>query len=101
MNIEFVRTGGFAGMRLTANIDSKDLPKEQAAALEKLVVEARFFELPAEIKPDSPAPDRFDYRVVIDSGRKKNSINVSDAVIPESLQPLLDHLTALAMTSKK
>lgn len=101
MNIEFVRSGGFAGMRLTANIDSKKLPQDQAAALYKLVEEASFFDLPAEMKPDTPGPDRFEYQVVINSKGKKNSITVSDAVIPDSLQPLVDYLTKLAMTVKK
>jgi hypothetical protein len=101
MNIEFVRSGGFTGVRLTANIDSAKLSQEQAATLDKLVTEAGFFELPAEIKPDNLRPDRFEYQVVINSRGKKNSITVSDAVIPESLQPLVDYLTKLAVTGKK
>jgi hypothetical protein len=101
MQIEFVRTGGFAGMRLAASIDTQQLEAEQASTLDKMITEAGFFELPEQIKPASPGPDRFEYQVVISSGGMKHSINVSDAVMPDSLRPLIDLITRLAMSSKK
>ena len=35
MRIEFVRSGGFAGLFLTANIDLQTLSPEESAAFEK------------------------------------------------------------------
>jgi Emfourin len=101
MHIEFVRSGGFAGLRLAASLDTQQLGADIASTLEKLVAEAGFFTLPEQIKPASPGPDRFEYQVTISSGAQKHSINVSDAVVPEALRPLLDFLTTLAMSGKK
>ena len=101
MHIEFVRSGGFAGLRLATTIDTQQLGAEVASALDKMVAEAGFFALPEQIKPASPGPDRFEYQVTISSGAQKHSINVSDAVVPEPLRPLLDFLTTQAMSGKK
>ena len=101
MRIEFVRSGGFAGMRLAATIDTQDLPAGQGATLEKMIAETGFFDLPEQIKPASPGPDRFEYQVQVSSAAQKHSINVSESVMPERLRPLFDLLTSLAMSSKK
>ena len=101
MHIEFVRSGGFAGIRLAASIDSKNLPPEQAATLNKMITDTGFFDLPEQIAPTKPAPDRYMYQVVVTSAGQTHSVNVSEAVIPDRLRPLLDFLTTLAMSSKK
>jgi len=101
MHIEFVRSGGFAGMRLAASIDSQNLAAVQASTLDKLITDSGFFDLPEQIKPPSPGPDRFEYQVDISSAGQTHSVNVSEAVIPDRLRPLLDFLTTLAMSSRK
>lgn len=101
MKIDFARSGGFAGIRLTASIDTRQLLAEQASTLEKLIEESGFFDLPAQIKPTSPGPDRFEYQVAISSNGQTHSVNVSDAVVPERVRPLLDLLTTIAMSGKK
>jgi hypothetical protein len=101
MHIEFVRSGGFAGIKLSASLDTQQLLPEQSSTLEKLVADAGFFDLPAQIKPASPGPDRFEYQVVISSAGKTHSISVGDAVVPERARPLLDFLTTLAMSGKR
>ena len=100
MRIEFVRSGGFAGMRLTCNVDTSDLPQEQASSLDKLVSDAGFFELPETLAPKSPMPDRFEYRLTVDGAEQSHSVVVSDAAAPESLRPLLNYLTTLAIAGK-
>lgn len=101
MHIDFTRTGGFAGIRLTTTVDTQDLAAEQASTLDKLVSDAGFFKLPEQLQSASPAPDRFQYALTISSGQQTHSITVNDAAAPESLRPLLNYLTTLAMVSKK
>ena len=101
MRIEFTRTGGFAGMRLVTSVDTEQLPAEQASTLDKLVGDAGFFELPENLAPATPAPDRFEYHLTVDSVQKTHSIDVNEAGAPDSLRPLLNYLTTLAMASKK
>ena len=101
MNIEFVRSGGFAGIRLAGSFDTQQLLPEQASTLDKLIEDAGFFSLPGQIRPGSTGPDRFQYKVVITSAGKTHSIMVDDSVMPDKLRPLIDYLTNLAITSKK
>jgi hypothetical protein len=67
MHIEYVRSGGFGGIRLTGSFDTENLPPEQAATLGKLIDGASFFRLSEQIKPTLPVPDQFEYRVTISS----------------------------------
>lgn len=100
MHIEFVRTGGFAGIRLTTTVDTEQLPQEQASTLDRLISDAAFFKLPEKILPQSPAPDRFVYQVTV-AADQTHSITVSDAAAPEPLRPLLNYLTTLAMVNRR
>ncbi len=101
MHIEFARTGGFAGIRLATTVDTQELPSEQASTLDRLISDADFFRLPEQLLPASPAPDRFEYKVTIATEDATHSVVVSDPATPESLRPLLNYLTTLAMVSKK
>ncbi len=101
MRIDFTRTGGFAGIQLTNNVDTAELPPDQAAALEKLIGEAGFFSLPERLMPDRPVPDRFEYEVTVTSGEQTHTVVVNDAAAPASLKPLLNYLTTLAIVHRK
>ena len=101
MHIDFKRSGGFAGMRLACSLDTDELPDEQAAELHRLVGEASFFELPKELALEQPQPDRFEYQVKVDAGKQQHAVTVSEAAAPESLRPLLNYLTTLAIVRRK
>ena len=100
MHIGFVRSGGFAGMLLVANIDSQSLPAEELSILESEVAEAAFFDLPERIVPASPMPDSFEYEISVSSSNQTHTIRVGEALVADSLRPLIDHLTNLARTGK-
>lgn len=100
MRIDFTRTGGFAGIRLTTSVETTELPPDQATNLHQLIDNAGFFNLPEKLMPDKPAPDRFDYRLTVASAQQTHSIEVNDAAAPQSLRPLLNYLTTMAMVSK-
>ncbi len=101
MQIEFVRTGGFAGLRLTESIDTQELPQEQASNVEAMIRDSGFFELPEKLLPPSPAPDRFEYRVTVSTNMQSHTIVASEILVPDRLRPLLNYLTTLAMTAKR
>ena len=101
MYIEYVRSGGFAGIRLKGSFDTEKLPPEQATTLGNLIEGAGFFRLSDQIKATSPGPDQFEYRVTISSAEQTHSVVVDESVIPASLRPLLDYLTTLVISSKK
>jgi hypothetical protein len=101
MQIEFLRTGGFAGLRLAGSFDTAKLRPDQSTILDKLITDSGFFDLPEKIKPTSPGSDQFVYRVVISSSGQTHTISVDESVVPGPLRPLLDYLTTLATSSKK
>ncbi|MBI3739522.1 MAG: hypothetical protein HY258_10795 [Chloroflexi bacterium] len=100
MKIDFVRSGGFAGLRLAVNVDTQTLPADQSAALEKLIRDSGFFNLPEQIKSPSGGADRFEYRLTISDAGRSHSVTVSEAAMPESLRPLIDRLTEMAKSPR-
>lgn len=100
MRIEFVRSGGFAGVRLAATIDTTRLSPGQADDLEKLIQNAGFFDLPEKVTGDAKARDLYQYRITVTSTRGAHSVLASEDAVPDRLRPLLNYLTTLA-TSKQ
>lgn len=95
MIIQFERTGGFAGLTQQTTIDSETLAPQEKQSLHSLVEAASFFELPGKISAPSQAADRFAYRLMIEAEGKSHTVEVSEAAVPEQLQPLIQHLTRL------
>ncbi len=96
MRVSFERTGGFAGMRVTATIDSESLPPEEERKLRHMVEATDFFQLPATLQAPTPGADRFVYRLTVESDGQRHTVEASDAAVPSSLRPLLEWLTAAA-----
>ncbi|MEP7289221.1 MAG: protealysin inhibitor emfourin [Chloroflexota bacterium] len=95
MRLTFERSGGFAGMRLTASVDTDTLPAEEAAALNREVAVAHVFDLPAVLNAPSGA-DQFSYTLTVEANGKQHTIEANEGGVPETLRPLLQHLTSLA-----
>jgi hypothetical protein len=100
MRIEFVRSGGFAGLFLTANIDLQTLPPDESATFEREINDTAFFELPEQIKSSFPMPDRFEYQITVTSPQRTHTVTVSESLVTDALRLLVDHLTDLARTGK-
>jgi hypothetical protein len=101
MRIHFVRTGGFAGMRLANTIDSEELPEEEIQALVSELDNANFFELPQFLSGGQGGADRFQYEITVDDGRQKHTVAAAESSLPGNVQPLVQHLERLARTNKK
>jgi hypothetical protein len=98
MKIDFVRTGGFAGLRLALTLDTAGLPADEAARIRLLVQESGYFELDGGFPPAAPAPDRFEYRLAIESRtRGRHAVILPESSVTDRMRPLLNKLTALAM----
>jgi hypothetical protein len=92
MNIHFERSGGFAGLRLSHDLDSAELSPEDGKELERLVDTAHLFELPETIRAVNPGPDRFQYKLTMKAGPREHTVAVDEAAVPDSLRPLLNWL---------
>jgi hypothetical protein len=96
MRIQFERTGGFAGMRTAATIDTNSLSPGDRQELQQLVEAAGFFKLPPEVAGRPQRADQFQYKLTVESEGQQHTVEVGEASAPESLRPLLRKLTALA-----
>ncbi len=96
MIIRMERSGGFAGMTLSAEIDTEQLDERERLALQELVKSADFCNLPAHIKGPNVGSDRFMYVISIEDGDKTHTVDVSEGGMPEELQPLVNRVTLLA-----
>ena len=99
MRITFLRTGGFAGMRLSSTVDTQALPAEDARLLEALVETAGFFKLPASIPAPAGGADRFQYHIAVEAPAGQHAVDVSETALPNELKPLVERLMALARSS--
>lgn len=94
--IKFERTGGFANMRLAADLDMHDLPEEQADTLKELLDDLDFAELPAKLNSDKTMPDQFTYTITVEVGKWRHTVITSDAPEDEKMQELLELLNRIA-----
>ena len=95
MKISYRRTGGFAGMVMSFDIDTESLTAEEAEEIQELVDDADFFELPKIIPSTAAGVDRFQYKLTIE-----HTIEVGEAAVPETLEPLLDKLRVLSRKTR-
>lgn len=100
MHIDFSRSGGFSGLRLTISIDVEQLAGDEAATVKKLIDQAGFFNLPARLDTGTAGADRFEYKVSITAIDRSHTVVMSESAVPDRVQPLIDHLTSLARTRK-
>jgi hypothetical protein len=95
IQIEFRRSGGLAGISLTATTTADQLSDEQAAQLRDLLA------APAPRQPPGDAPgqggaDRFQYQLDLDDGQRHRSFAWDESQVPEPIRPVLRALTRLA-----
>ena len=94
--IKFERTGGFAGMRLAADIEPDKLSEEQNQALLNVLDALDFPELPEQMIGDSPIPDEFTYTITVEAEDWQHTVVTGDASAPEKMQELLQMLDRIA-----
>lgn len=93
MKIRFERSGGFAGMTMSVDIDANALSDVEREALMTHVSNAEFFALPATIDdPATTGADRYSYRITIESNDRSHTVQCTDGSAPASLAPLLGWL---------
>src|SRR3954451_16274062 len=95
MKIQLERGGGFvpAATRRSVTIDSDNLPADDAARLRDLVAAAALPSLAAAARPTSPPrPDPFHYRVVVEDGNQRYSVDAADPDLTPAFRSLVNWL---------
>lgn len=90
MRVSVVRSGGVAGMRRSATLDTDSLDPKQAEDLRRLVLDAN---LPDLGEPTiSTAADRFHYTLTVEDGARRESVMFPEERVPERLRELFELL---------
>jgi hypothetical protein len=92
MRIEFTRSGGFAGLRISRVLDTDAMPEAQALELKQLVESADFFGLPESFS--SGGADKFQYKITIESDGRTHTVEADERAVPPALAPLVKRLEA-------
>ncbi len=82
-------------MRMTTTVDTESLSAEKADEIREMVSAARFFELPSAISTPTPGVDRFIFKLTVETGGRRHTVEVSEGAVPETLRPLLEQLIAM------
>lgn len=98
--ISYERSGGFAGLTNSINIDSDTLQADEKEKLLQLIEEANFFNLEILVDSSAHSVDRFNHKISIESGILNRTIELSDAAIPDQLVPLVNYLSRKARSSR-
>ena len=93
--IKYERTGGFAGIRLAADIDVNELPEDQKKEILNLLDDMDFEELPEKLAGKMPVPDEFVYSIVIESKEREYKVLAGETALPNDMHPLLEILETI------
>lgn len=93
--IKFERTGGFAGIRLAAEIEMDELPEEQRHEILELLDEMDFEELSDKLTGAVSFPDGFAYAISVESEKREYRIVTDESALPADMQPLVEILESI------
>lgn len=93
--IKFERTGGFAGIRLAAEIEMDELPEEQRHEILELLDEMDFEELSDKLTGAVSFPDGFAYAISVESEKREYRIVTDESALPADMQPLIEILEGI------
>ena len=88
--VEVTRSGGLAGIALRTELDTSELPADEASALERLLADVDLSAAPG--RPAAMGPDRFQYDLSVTRGQDRLSVSLGEGEVPVELRRLLDQL---------
>jgi hypothetical protein len=94
--IKFERSGGFAGIRLAAQIELDDLPEDQRREILDLLDELDFDELPKKLADRAPVPDEFTYTISVEGDDKEYTVSAGGTALPARMHSLIEILEGIA-----
>ncbi len=101
IRVRFTRSGGFAGIPVTASCESDSLTPEDEDELRRLIESAGFFQLPATVTSSAAGADRFAYRLTIEVDGQEHTVEMEEAAVPPESRPLLEWLSGFARRSSR
>jgi hypothetical protein len=76
LQVHFERTGGIAGRHDEIDLDTANLSAAEASELRRLIAEADFWNLPAEIDEGVGVSDGYQYQVTVTEGGQSHAVSI-------------------------
>jgi hypothetical protein len=95
MKVRYRQTGGFGGLNFGSDLDSEQLPPNEAKELERLVQQAALHRAGVK-KSRGAGRDLADYEISVEDHGRTIRAAFDDMTIPGNVQPLLDFLRSRA-----
>jgi hypothetical protein len=97
LEIDFERSGGFAGIPLRVSVNAQELGQTEADELRRLVEHADVPSLERIARePRRAQPDRFQYDLSVTIGDSQHRVSLGESDVTENAKPLFQRLTELA-----
>jgi hypothetical protein len=99
MLVRFRTTGGiaaFPGLGAPRTIDVDALGPKVRTSLERILEQARFFELPARLPTTRGSADYQSYEITVEDAGRTHTVVASDPVADPALQALIARLRELS-----
>jgi hypothetical protein len=95
LRIELTRSGGYAGLTSKlGELDTSELPEEEAREIEGMVEKANVPELQAASPITGKGADRFQYDIAFEDENGRRELIVSEDKMSEALRSLVDRVKA-------
>ena len=94
MKIRFRQSGGYAGLQMGCDLDTKSLSSDRATQLESLVNTSGI--LQANSGRSENAADLISYEIAIETNQGTHQVTFDDLTLPENILPLLEYLQSQA-----
>ena len=86
MQVRITQKGGFAGLKLAADLDTEELGGEEAKRVERSLDQLLERDQPSQ----PPHPDGFEYHFAVPARGEAATVVVPEHELPEELEPLLE-----------
>jgi len=101
VHIRFERSGGFANITASVDLDTSTLPTRKAKRVQQLVEKAHFFDQPSRALGSPQARDEYQYQITITDGDRTHTIETSDTALSSDLAQLIEWVEKEASTKRK
>ena len=99
MHIRFEQTGGIMGRKISLDLNTSDLPANEAGILRQALDETNFFALPANMVTQL-VPDEMQYVITVETENVIHSVRTSDTTATPGLRALIQNLSQKARSHR-
>ena len=93
MKIKIERSGGVAGLSITREMDTKELPTSLAIKVKKIIEDTKSSSLPLKVTPKGAA-DHYNYKISIQEGENEMVMECNQFNLQNDLKSLIKYVEA-------